>query len=445
MANLAKTLRSALRVTATLACVGLAAAPAWADGDPSEQEKTDAPEERRAFGLSPRVAEKLERAMKHFEADEFDAALEIVDALARRRGLEPPDVAQIHRFRGYILVSKGNSEGAAAEFEKSLAQHALDPFAEQQTTYSLAQIYTQLEKYDQALALIDAWFAAESKPKPDAYFLKAMILVQQKKFQAALAPAKTAVEMSAQPRESWVQLLVAVYIELEDYAGVAVNLERLISISPGKKQYWVQLAAVQNHLQQDAKALATLRLADNARILSEDRDFRQLSRLLFLRDIPFQCAQEIEAGMAAGTVQADADAYRMLSNCYIAARENERALAPLAKAGELAPDGEMYLLLGQMHLQRERYPEALDALNKGLAKATPEQRGSAQLLIGVAQLGSKRLDDAERAFLAAANDAKVGDAARRYLEFVQEQRRREAEQHARQQDLIGQTQPIALR
>jgi tetratricopeptide (TPR) repeat protein len=442
MADLKATLRSALCVIATLICVGLAATSAGAAGDPSEEGKSDTAEEPREYGLSPRVAEKLDRAMKHFEADEFDDALEIVDALARRRGLEPPDVAQIHRFRGYILVSKGNSQGGAAEFEKSLAQHALDPFAEQQTTYSLAQIYTQLEKYDQALALIDAWFAAESKPKPDAYFLKAMILVQQKKFEAALAPAKTAVEMSAQPRESWVQLLVAVYIELEDYAGVALNLERLISISPGKKQYWVQLAAVQNHLQQDAKALATLRLAEQARLLSEDRDFRQLSRLLFLRDIPFQCAQEIEAGIAAGTVQPDADAYRMLSNCYIAARENERALAPLAKAGELAPDGEMYLLLGQMHLQRERYPEALDALNKGLAKATPEQRGSAQLLIGVAQLGSKQLDDAERAFAAAATDVKVGDAARRYLEFVQEQRRREQQQA---QDLIGQSQPIALR
>jgi hypothetical protein len=105
----------------------------------------------------------------------------------------------------------------------------------------------------------------------------------------------------------------------------------------------------------------------------------------------------------------------------------------------------MYLLLGQMHLQRERFPEALDALHKGLAKATPAQHGSAQLLIGVAQLGVKQLDDAERAFLAAANDAKVGEAARRYLEFVQEQRRREQEQHAQEQDLIGKTQPIALR
>src|SRR5262245_18818876 len=128
-------LRSALLVFATLICVGFSALPARGSADASQPPPE---EDGRAFGLSHRTAEKLGRAMQHFEAEEFDAALKIVDQLAKRRGLSAPDIAQIHRFRGYILVSKGNSEGGAAEFEKSLAQHALDPSAEQQTTYSLA-------------------------------------------------------------------------------------------------------------------------------------------------------------------------------------------------------------------------------------------------------------------------------------------------------------------
>jgi tetratricopeptide (TPR) repeat protein len=390
--------------------------------------KTEEPEQERSVGLSRRVAEQLTKAIDHFERDEFGEALAIVDRLAKRRRLRPADFAQIHRFRGYILVAKGDSEGAAQEFRKSLAQHALDPFAEQQTTYSLAQLYTQLGEYDQALELIDVWFAAEASPKPDAYFLKAMILVQQKQFRAAREPATIAVERSDAPRESWVQLLVAVYIELEDWPNVAKGLERLIAIAPAKKQYWVQLAAVRNHLKQDAKALAMLRLADTGQLLTEDRDIRQLARLLFVRELPYPCAQEIESAIGAEQVEPDADAYRMLSNCYIAAREHERALLPLAKAGELAEDGEMYMLLGQIHLQRERYEPALEALEKALAKSTPQQRGSVQLLIGVAQLGSHRFDEAERAFRAAVSDPKVADAARSYLQFVAEQRQREEQE-----------------
>ena len=431
--------RVARRSFAMLLCFAVVVAAAGAGAKREKNGKGDAEPDERAVGLNRQVAEKLGKAIELFESDRFDEALAIVDELAQRRRLRPPEIAQIHRFRGYIFVSKGRSEAAAEELQQALAQHALDRFAEQQTTYSLAQLYTQLGNYDSALELINAWFASEETPKPDAYFLKAMILVQQEKFDAALAPAKIAVGMTETPRESWVQLLVAIGIQLQDYPNVAANLERLISISPNKKQYWVQLAAVQNHLKQDAKALATLRLAHEAELLNDDRDFRQLARLLFVRDLPFQCAQEIEQAISAGVVKADADSYRMMSNCFIAARELDLALEPLAKAGELAPDGEMYMLLGQMHLQRERFDAALEVLEKALAKSKPEQRGSVQLLIGVAQLGSNKLDDAERAFRAASTDAKVGGAARSYLKFVEEQRLRKE-----QLGQLQQTQTFAL-
>jgi tetratricopeptide (TPR) repeat protein len=413
--------RVASRALALFACLAfvLAALDAGAKKDAKQGES-----EERAVGLNRQVAEKLGKAIELFENDRFDEALAIVDALAKKRRLKPPDIAQIHRFRGYIFVSKGRSEAAAKEFELALAEHALDRFAEQQTTYSLAQLYTQLGNYTSALTLIDAWFAGAETPTPDAYFLKAMILVQQEKFEAAREPAQIAVGMTPTPRESWVGLLVAIGIQLQDYESVALNLERLIAIAPSKKQYWVQLAAVQNHLKQDAKALATLRLADQAKLLSEDQDFRQLARQLYLRDVPFSCAQEIESALAAGRVKADADSYRMLANCYVAAREYDRALEPLAKAGELSTDGEMYLLLGQMHLQQERYEPALEVLRMALPKSKPERVGSVQLLIGVAQLGGGRLDDAEQAFQAAANDAKVAAVARSYLDYVQGQRRR---------------------
>ncbi|RIL01355.1 MAG: hypothetical protein DCC71_18010 [Proteobacteria bacterium] len=346
----------------------------------------------------------------------------IVDKLAKRGRMDPPDRAQIHRFRGYILLNKGKIEPAAAELRKSLDQKALDAASAQLTTYSLAQLYTQLGQYDEAASLIDAWFAAAEDPKADAYYLKAMILVQQEKFEQALAPARSAVDMTPQPRESWVQLLAAVYIQLRDYPNVAATLERLVAMSPGKKQYWTQLAAVQHHLERADRAVATLKLAGQAALLEDDREQRQLARLLFLRELPFECAQLLEQGLAEGVVAPDADAYRLMSSCYLAARESEKAMEPLAKAAELSPDADMYVLMGQLLLQKERYAPALDALRKGLAKAKAEQRGSLHLLVGVAQLGSDRLEDAERAFRAAQLDAKVRPAAESYLKYLEAQR-----------------------
>jgi tetratricopeptide (TPR) repeat protein len=211
---------------------------------------------------------------------------------------------------------------------------------------------------------------------------------------------------------------------------VAATLERLVAVAPGRKQYWIQLAAVQHFLERDARALAALRLAHHGALLNEDRDFRQLGRLLYLRELPYQCATVVEGAVSAGTVTGDADSWRLVANCYIAARENDRALAPLAKAAELAPDGETYMLLGQIHLQAERFEEALDALQKSLAKSKPERRGAVHLLIGVAQLGNDRFDDAERSFRAAQADAKTRRAADSYLTFLEQERARSAQRDA---------------
>ncbi len=387
-----------------------------------------AKEKKHGAGLSKPVADKLLAAYELLQNDKPDQAMALVDQAAGRRKLRPVELAQIHRFRGYIYLDKGESEKAAEEFQLARDQKALDPAAEQVMIYSLAQIYTQLGQYPRALELIDAWFQAEADPKPEAYYLKAMILAQQEKFAEALEPAKTAVAMTPTPRESWLGLLVAIYSQQRDYANVAATLQRLVEVAPGNKKYWVQLSAVLNYLQRDPEALATLRLADVADLLSDDPDVRQLARLMFVRELPYQCARAVENALAAGEIKADADAYRLMSNCYLAARENDKALAPLARAAELSNDAEPYILLGQIHLQQERFDPALDALQKGLAKAKPEQRGSIHLLAGVALLGSDKLDAAEREFRAAESDAKTRAAAASYLKYVEQQRARQAQE-----------------
>jgi tetratricopeptide (TPR) repeat protein len=408
------------KLLAVLLGFALLAASAVA-AEPSGQ---DAEAERKRTGLNRRVAEKLVEAYELLQQDRFDESLAVVDEVAKRRKLGPPERAQIHRFRGYIFVNKGQFELATAEFETCLAEDALDAAADQVTRYSLAQLYTQLGNYDRALELVERFFARAETPTPDAYFLKAMILVQQDKFAEALEPAQIAVERSPRPKESWLQTLMVIYSQTRDYAKLATTLERLIALNPGKKLYWVQLAAAHKQLDHDAEALATLRLADLFRLLSEDREYRQLFRLLFVRDLPYPCADGLERASADAKIAPDADSYRLLANCYLAAREHERALEPLARAGELSSDGEMYLLLGQLHLQRERYEPAREVLHKALAKSKPEQRGAVQLLLGVAELGAEQWSDAERAFRAAQSDEKLRRAAESYLKYLDEQRAR---------------------
>jgi tetratricopeptide (TPR) repeat protein len=408
-------------------CVGLGASTVQAKEAKTEAQSA---QETKKFGMGRIVAEKLLEAYDLLENERYDEALAIVDGLAKRRKLQPPEIAQIHRFRAYIFVNKDQNERATVEFEKSLAIGAMEPAAEQVMIYSLAQIYTELGKYDQALALMNRWFESAESPKADAFFLKAMILVQQGNFRDAAEPAEKALELADKPKESWLTLHGVINSELKDLPKVERTLEQLVELAPTKPQYWMQLAAVQHHLGHEEKALATMQLAYQAGLLKGDKEVRQLASLLFLGQQPFECAQLIENALASGVVAADVDSYRLMANCLIAARESEKALEPLAKAGELAPDGDLYLLLGQLYLQRERFELAIDALEKGLQKVKPEQRGSAHLLLGIAQLGDEQFAEAERSFKLAVGDAKVHRAAESYLKFLEERRVTQAQQHA---------------
>lgn len=414
-----------------IACGALASLPAFAARDaaskPDEAQTAEETEAAKKYGMTHVVAEKLLEAYALLESERYDEALAVVDALAKRRKLKDPEIAQIHRFRAYIFVNKNENRRATEEFEKSLAVGAMDPAAEQLMIYSLAQIYTEMGEYARALDLMDRWFASEKSPKADAYFLKAMILVQQQDWAAAAEPADRAIELAAKPKESWLTLHGVVHSKLENYAKVESSLERLVELAPGKPQYWMQLAAVQHHLGRAEKALATMELAHASGLLRSDKELRQLASLKFLGRQPFECAALMERGIESGAIAADADAYRLLSNCLIAARESDAALVALAKGSALAEDADLGILLGQMYLEREDFPRAIDALESALPKARQDQRGSIHLLIGIAHLGEERFAEAERAFQVATGDAKVHRAAESYLKFVADKRLAQAQ------------------
>lgn len=406
---------------AGIALVGAFASAAHAEDAPSA-EPAAVSEAAPQAAVNPTVAGRLLLANDYLEKERYDDALAVVDEVAGIRKLKPVDLAQIHRFRGYILIAKGDMEGATKEFETALGLGALDAATSQGMIYSLAQLYTQAGKLDRARELIDRWFATAADPKPEAYFLKAMILVQQEDFRAALEPAREAIAKAPQPRESWLQLLASIQFQLQDYPALADTLRQLVAVAPQTKRYWVQLATIENTLGHDDTALATLGAAKAADLLSEDKEYRQRARLAFVQDLPQSCAATLEEGLERGIVKPDAEAYRLLANCYIAARELGRAAEPLARAGELSPDANSFLLLGQLELQQERFDAALDALEKARAKAKPDERGNIELLIGVAELGSEDYDAAERAFRLAQSDEKSRSAADSYLKHLSQKR-----------------------
>ena len=144
-------------------------------------------------------------------------------ARASAAGSEPPEIAQIHRFRGYICVNKGKSEQAAAEFEKSLGAAGARPRGRAgDDLLARADLHAARQVRPRARADRHLVRRASESPKPDAYYLKAMILVQQEKFRAARRAGEARRSSSARSRRrAGSQLLVVIYSQLKDYPNVA--------------------------------------------------------------------------------------------------------------------------------------------------------------------------------------------------------------------------------
>jgi Flp pilus assembly protein TadD len=97
------------------------------------------------------------------------------------------------------------------------------------------------------------------------------------------------------------------------------------------------------------------------------------------------------------------DAYELLANSWIAAREYDRSLVPLQKAADLAPDGNLYVRLGQVRMQREEWGEAVRLFQKAIEKGDLKEPGNAYLLLGISLYNDERVEGARASFARARN------------------------------------------
>ena len=420
-------LSHALPVAAQDGYAAPAASGAGAPAQPPEKPpapKGAEPRKRVNYPVSKRVSRYLATALKQMQANQLAEAEQTLEKIAGNRTLNPGERAKVQQFLGNVSVYKSDPTGAVKHLNEALRVDGLDPASEQQVIFQLASLYTQMSDFPNAKEVLDRWFQAAEQPSPEAFYLNAVILIQMERFPDAVVSAEQAVALTPNPRESWLSLLAHTYYLVKDYAKMASTLETLIERFPTKKSYWMLLSAAYFDLDRDAEARAIVQLAYRQGLLDQDREIRALTRLLLANGLPYEAAAVLEKGMTDAVIPKQEDSYELLTNAFLQAREEDRALVPLTQGAEVAEDAQLHILLGKVQLKRDHFAEAVVALNQGLAKAKPDQRGRIYLLIGVAQLGANRLDDAERAFRSARADEKTRTEADSYLKFVAQERER---------------------
>jgi tetratricopeptide (TPR) repeat protein len=230
----------------------------------------------------------------------------------------------------------------------------------------------------------------------------AMAHFQLEQLDASLEHAEKAVDLSDEPGEGFLQLLAALYTQEEDYESAAPVFEELVLRYP-KKAYWVQLSLIYGARDNFRGSLAVQQVAYMQGLLTEDKELRRLARSYLYHDLPFRAAEVLSKGLEDGTIDADPAAYELLANSWISAREYESSLPPLVKAAELSVDGNLFMRLGQVYLQREAWLDAAASLEKAVEKGELKNPGNAELLLGIAYYNGDQVAQARSSFERARN------------------------------------------
>jgi tetratricopeptide (TPR) repeat protein len=269
-----------------------------------------------------------------------------------------------------------------------------------------------------ALELLETFLANEPMPPPEALYLQAVAHYQLGNYAQARPAAERAGRMASDAPTSWLELVVDL-LKRENLSRESIPwLTRLVEQVPDTKTYWLELSLAYEKINDYERALATMRLAHTAALLTDDADFRRLSDLLVRQGLPSQGATVLEQALAARTVTADEAAYTKIGTAWFMAGEIDKAVFPLENAARIASSGDAHVRLAVVHIERRDWAAAIAALHAGLGRGSLTDEPRANLLMGVALYAQGQFDDARQWFMIAGETEQYRDDANSYLEAI---------------------------
>ncbi len=394
-----------------LGAIGLAALP---DAVYAAEEKGG---KREAPPIDVSTGKKLNEAIEALNAQKYDEAKALLSKMNMEK-LSPYEQSRVYQILASVAGAQNDYDGVRKNMQAAIASGGMNDEEQQEARYQIAQMFIAQEKWQDGINALNEWFATAVNPNSTAYYLLAVAYYQLKKPEQALTPAQKAVDLSEAPRESWIQLLLALRIEKEQYQEAIPLLKRLVIADPSKKNYWVQLSAVNRQLERYDDSLAVLEVANMAGLLTTDSDLRPLTDLEAFVGIPYRAATNLDKFIAKGSIKPDEKAYERLAFSWIEARDYKKAVAPLQKAGEMHENGDTFVRLAEVQLQRQDWSGASDALQKALSKGGLKDTGNTQLLMGIALYSNKQPKEARNWFEKAATHDKQRTQAQAWIKHI---------------------------
>jgi len=398
--------------------LGTAGSSFAAEQDAKEREPKNTKE---TVAMSQAVYEKLTEIQELVEAKDYASAQRLIDEIKGKKGLTPYELAQIWNITGYSYYLQEDYAQAIRAYDQVIAQPDLPEALMQSTLKTKAQLQFTQEDYEGALLTVRKLMAVVSEPSADVMMLEGQALFQLARYEEALKPIKGAIDMYKEqgqiPKENWLLLLRVIYFEQKDYESMISVVEELIMYYP-KDTYLLTLAGIYSELGDTKKQLALTEVLYEKGYLSTSSNITNLANLYLLHGLPYKAAVLLEKEIKDEVVEANERNLRLLSQAWYVAREDEKAIPPLRRAAELSNDGELYVRLAQAYINLEQWGDAAEAVQQALKLGGIKRNDTANIMLGMALFNQKRLEQARRAFMLAAEDNRSKRAATQWVAYV---------------------------
>ena len=370
-------------------CLGTA--PAFAQSKKDAEKKSDATGQ-----IDQQTGKKLTAAIEALNASppQYPTAKAALDSIKQGESLSPYECSRVQQLYAAIYNAQEKFTDARGALNKAVTCGGLNEVELDQVTFNIAQLFLAQEMWKEGAAALEGWIAKTPKPNSNAFYLLAVAYYQQGDEKRALPPAERAVAMAEKPQPSWLQLVLALYLKNEQYAKAEPLVRKLVAAEPGNKSHWVQLSAVLGAQEKYDDALVALQLAYHLGLLKDDGELRRLADLMAFNSIPYRCATMLTKEAAAKRVNNDAALQEKIANCWVAAREWDKAVGPLNSAAQMKRSGDLYVRLGEVQVQREDWKGAIEPLRKALEAGNAKDPGHAQILLGMSYYNLKQKNDA---------------------------------------------------
>lgn len=329
---------------------------------------------------------------------------------------DPYAKALLLRDLAAAAAAKKDYKEAARLLEQALGQNALSGIAAEEMKKNLSQIYMASGNYKKMVPQLEAQVKS-GKAAPETLIALGAAYVEQKRYKDAVPLLQKGIAQSRNPDPSWRRALLAALFGAGQTKELLPMMEQLVRDDPTQADDWDRLIALHLKAGNKDKARAYLELASRLGYLRTPDQKLQLVNLTGQLGAPFEAGSLMQAWMEKGELAKSPENWKFLASLWVNARESKLALPALEQAVAKIPSKDLYLQLGQLHMDREEYGKAASAFAQAIAQGA--RTGPVLMMLGMARYQQADVDSALNAFREASQFGQQKKLAGEWVKYLE--------------------------